>query len=113
MRNIMNFNKSWLFSKTAEEVPAKLPKKWEKVNVPHCWNAVDGQDGGNDYHRGTCYYAKSFAKKELPAGEQIYLELRGTNSSADVYLNGKALAHHDGGYSTWPRLGYRPSRYFN
>ncbi len=101
MRNILNFNSGWLFSKTAAEVPAELPKKWEKVNVPHCWNAVDGQDGGGDYHRGTCYYAKSFTKKELPAGEQIYLELRGTNSSADVYLNGKALAHHDGGYSTW------------
>ncbi len=101
MRNVLSFNKGWLFSKTATEVPSENPKKWEKVNVPHCWNAVDGQDGGGDYHRGTCYYAKSFAKKELPQGEQIYLELRGTNSSADVYLNGKALAHHDGGYSTW------------
>ncbi len=101
MRNVLNFNNGWVFSKNAKEVPSEMPKKWEKVNIPHCWNAVDGQDGGNDYHRGTCYYAKSFAKKDLPKGEQIYLELRGTNSSADVYLNGKALAHHDGGYSTW------------
>ena len=29
------------------------------------------------------------------------MEIQGANSSADVYLNGKKLAHHDGGYSTW------------
>ena len=31
----------------------------------------------------------------------MYLEIRGANSSADVYVDGKHLAHHDGGYSTW------------
>jgi len=71
------------------------------VNLPHSWNAIDGQDGGNDYFRGTSHYAKTFAKSELPEAAQYYLELRGANSSADVYLNGKLLAHHDGGYSTW------------
>ena len=37
----------------------------------------------------------------MPVNSQYYLEIRGANSSADVYLNGKKLAHHDGGYSTW------------
>ena len=100
MRNVFNFNASWLFAKQTE-VPAALPADWEQVNVPHCWNAVDGQDGGNDYFRGTCQYAKSFTKAELPAADRYYLEICGANSSADVTLNGAKLAHHDGGYSTW------------
>ncbi len=101
MRNIVNINQNWLFSKEAAAVPTELCADWEAVNVPHCWNAVDGQDGGNDYWRGTAYYAKSIAKADLPAAERYYLEINGANSSADVYLNGKSLAHHDGGYSTW------------
>ncbi|MBQ3491100.1 MAG: glycoside hydrolase family 2 protein, partial [Oscillospiraceae bacterium] len=100
MRNVLNFNASWLFAKQAE-VPATLPADWEQVNVPHCWNAVDGQDGGNDYFRGTCQYAKTFNKADLPEADRYYLEIRGANSSADVTLNGKKIAHHDGGYSTW------------
>jgi len=101
MRNIVNINQGWYFSKEATAVPEVLCTDWEAVNVPHCWNAVDGQDGGNDYWRGTAYYAKSIAKESLPAADRYYLEIQGANSSADVYLNGKALAHHDGGYSTW------------
>ena len=101
MRNIVNINQNWYFSKEATAVPETLCTDWEAVNVPHCWNAVDGQDGGNDYWRGTAYYAKAIAKADLPEQSRYYLEIQGANSSADVYLNGKALAHHDGGYSTW------------
>ena len=101
MRTVLNFNASWAFKKQAAELPAVMPADWEAVNLPHCWNAVDGQDGGNDYFRGTCHYAKSFNKADLPEADLHYLEIRGANSSADVYLNGEKLAHHDGGYSTW------------
>ena len=101
MRNIVNINQGWYFSKEATAVPEALCTDWEAVNVPHCWNAVDGQDGGNDYWRGTAYYAKSITKAELPVSDRYYLEIQGANSSADVYLNGAHLAHHDGGYSTW------------
>ncbi len=101
MRNIINFNAAWAFNKDASAVPTALPGDWETVTLPHTWNAIDGQDGGNDYYRGTGYYAKTIVKGELPAADRYFLELCGANSSADVYLNGKALAHHDGGYSTW------------
>lgn len=101
MRQIMNFNTKWAFSKEASSIPESMPERWYWVNLPHCWNDIDGQDGGNDYFRGTAYYAKEIEKAELPEGKQYYLEIRGANSSADVYLDGKKLAHHDGGYSTW------------
>ena len=101
MREIISLNSNWAFSKTAEGIPSAMPTDWEAVNVPHSWNAIDGQDGGNDYFRGTAYYAKVLNKTELPKADRYYLEIRGANSSADVYMDGKALAHHDGGYSTW------------
>ena len=101
MRTVLNFNTKWAFAKHVNEVPAVMPTDWYWVNLPHCWNNIDGQDGGNDYFRGTCYYAKSFEKTELPESERYYLEINGANSSADVYFNSQLLAHHDGGYSTW------------
>ena len=101
MRTIININRKWAFTKMASEIPAAMPTNWDFVNIPHSWNAIDGQDGDNDYFRGTAFYAKAFSKVDLPNKDQYYLEFKGVNSSADVYLNGKKLAHHDGGYSTF------------
>lgn len=101
MRQIINFNKKWAFSKEATEVPAVMPERWYWVNLPHTWNDIDGQDGSNDYYRGTAYYAKTLEKIDLPAADQYYLEFRGANASATVYVNGKKMGSHDGGYSTW------------
>lgn len=101
MREIINVNEKWAFSKEATAVPEAMPERWYWVTLPHTWNGIDGQDGGADYYRGTCYYAKEIEKAELPEASRYFLELCGANSSADVYVNGKKLAHHDGGYSTW------------
>ncbi|MBO4940336.1 MAG: glycoside hydrolase family 2 protein [Clostridia bacterium] len=100
MRKILNFNENWQFFKGVADVTAAR-ENGEAVCLPHSWNAKDGQDGGNDYFRGSCLYVKKIAKAELPENEEYYLEINGANSSADVYVNGKHLAHHDGGYSTW------------
>ena len=98
MRNIINLNENWLFAKNTADIAVR---EGETVNLPHTWNAADGHDGGNDYFRGSCLYVKTINKSELPAADLYYLELRGANSSADVYVGGEKLAHHDGGYSTW------------
>ncbi len=101
MRTVLNLNAKWAFSKEATQIPSEIDKKWNFVNLPHSWNAIDGQDGDSDYYRGTAYYAKKLVKTDLPEAQKYYLEIRGANSSADVYAGGKHLAHHDGGYSTW------------
>lgn len=101
MRKVLNINRKWAFSKDFSEIPSQINAKWNFVNLPHTWNAIDGQDGGNDYYRGICCYAKELTKEELPDADRYYLELCGANSSADVFVNGTKLAHHDGGYSTW------------
>lgn len=101
MRQVLNMNTKWAFSKEAAGVPSEMPENWYWVSLPHTWNAIDGQDGNNDYYRGTAYYAKELDKTELPEAQQYYLEICGANSSAVVYANGKKIASHDGGYSTW------------
>ena len=99
MRKIISLNEGWQFSKDCS-APAHNDSV-VSVNLPHSWNATDGQDGGNDYFRGSCLYSKKLVKSELPVADQYYLEICGANSSADVYVNGEHKAHHDGGYSTW------------
>ena len=99
MRQIVCIDKEWLFAKDVSD-PAAISET-EKVDLPHSWNAIDGQDGGNDYFRGSCVYTKTITRAELPVADRYYLEIEGANSSADVYAGGVKLAHHDGGYSTW------------
>ena len=100
-----NWNDSWLFTKEASLIADNRTilkeAEWEAVTLPHTWNAKDGQDGGNDYHRGTCYYAKKLSREDYKDAKQVYIEFEGANSSADVYVNGKLAVHHDGGYSTF------------
>ncbi len=73
----------------------------QEVALPHTWNAIDGQDGGNDYWRGTCVYETAFPRPEISADERVYLEFQGVNASAKVVLNGAEVGSHDGGYSTF------------
>ena len=93
MRKVISMNKSWTFTG-----PDGLP---HLVDVPHTWNNLDGQDGGNDYWRGICAYKKTFPKPDFGAEERVYLEFRGVNASAKVELNGALVGTHDGGYSTF------------
>ena len=95
MRKILPIHDNWLFSKwnTGEAV--------ETVTLPHTWNAVDGQDGGNDYYRGTCYYTRQLNKPELNPGDEVWLEILGAAHTSEVFWNGVRLAHHEGGYSAF------------
>ena len=92
MRNIICINEKWNFTKD---------NKTEIVSLPHTWNGIDGQDGGNDYYRGLCIYEKEILKADMPEGDEVYIQLDGANSSATVYFNGRKLITHDGGYSTF------------
>ena len=94
MRNITVLKEGWHFLKKdlSYENAVKYAEMGEAVSVPHTWNAVDGQDGGNDYHRGLCWYVRELTAKEL-AGECVFAEFNGAAMSADVWFNGKHTAH--------------------
>ena len=101
MREVININKNWLFSKKEQPVPKTLPEDWESVNLPHTWNGTDGQDGGNDYYRGKCCYVKLLKKADLGEKPVHYIQFDGVNSSAEVWWNGEKIGSHDGGYSAF------------
>lgn len=105
-----NLNTGWLFSKTASEAPAAFPAAgsieaepdiWEPISLPHTWNALDGQDGGNDYYRGTCWYMRELIMPRKNAEEEFWLEFEGAAMTAEVWLDGVKLCRHEGGYSTF------------
>ena len=78
---------------------AKQGCDFAQVALPHTWNALDGQDGGNDYWRGIGTY-----EIDLPnptEGKKQYIEFQGANHVATVYCNGRELGTHKGGFSTF------------
>ena len=75
MRTIVNLNRKWAFAKGVAQPPVEIPELWNFVNLPHTWNAIDGQDGGNDYYRGTCYYVKTLMREEIPESEKLFFPL--------------------------------------
>ena len=94
MRKITNINKNWQFTYSKDHTTTTL-------DLPHNWNGIDGQDGGNDYYRGTCTYEHTFEKPAMKKGDLLYVEFKGVNSSCKVFLNGNEVCSHDGGYSTF------------
>lgn len=102
MRTIRTLRDGWRFLKAElpVETAMQYAERGEAVTVPHTWNAIDGQDGGNDYHRGLCWYVRKIAAEEL-TGEVNYLECCGANHTAEVYLDGTLLARHEGGYAVF------------
>ena len=102
MRKITTLTEGWRFLKAA--IPAQVAVHYaaqgEEVRLPHTWNAIDGQDGGNDYHRGTCWYVRELSAEET-AGERLFLELNGAAMTCEVWFNGEKLCRHEGGYSTF------------
>ena len=93
MRKTHLLNQDWIFTYFDGEK--------SKINIPHTWNNIDGQDGGNDYRRGTCIYEKDFVAPQYNDNECVYLEFAGVNASAKVILNDIEIMTHDGGYSTF------------
>lgn len=99
MRTKTVINEGWVFSKECNFVPTVLPMDWEKIKIPHTWNSIDGQDGGSDYYRGTCCYARVIERQQKE--DVIYLEFEAAANSATVYMNGEKIFYHEGGYSTF------------
>ena len=81
MRSVLQWNQDWYFWKSPYLAAQTIPADAWPVDLPHTWNGIDGQDGGNDYFRSSCCYAKRIRKAELPEENRYFLELNGANSS--------------------------------
>lgn len=93
------FNHNWLFVKDKIELEHITRESFETLDLPHTWNNLDGQDGGNDYVRTVSTYVKYFNYKKTL--DRVYIEFEGVNSISNVYLNNQLLGLHQGGYSAF------------
>lgn len=66
------------------------------LNVPGDWNS---QDAKFLYYEGTVWYKKSFDVQLPKEDEKVFLYFGAVNYQADVYLNGKKLGMHRGGFT--------------
>jgi beta-glucuronidase len=66
------------------------------LNVPGDWNS---QDSKFLYYEGTVWYKKSFDYTKTSPSNRLFLHFGAINYRADVYLNGKKLGMHKGGFT--------------
>ena len=74
---------------------------WTTLNLPHTWNNLDGQNGLKDYYRGIGWYRKHYPVDKNLKGRHFFLKFDAASSVADVYVNGKHLGEHRGGFSAF------------
>ena len=75
--------------------------RWEDVTIPHTWNALDGQDGGNNYYRGESWYRKVLQWDPAYENKQVYIEFLGAGSAAEMFVNGVSVGTHKGAYTAF------------
>lgn len=73
---------------------------WERVCLPHTWNNLDGQDGG-DYYRGPSWYRKNIYVPGEYEGKKVFVRFGAAGMIADVYVNGKFVGEHKGGFAAF------------
>ncbi len=97
-------NEKWKF---ARENPAGAESihfddsGWESIALPHTWNARDGQDGGNDYYRGTGWYRKRLRIQGPLRGKSIFLKFDGAATASKVFVNGREAGVHRGNFGAF------------
>ena len=74
---------------------------WQKVTVPHTWNAKDVLTEGNNYYQGIGWYRSTFDIPDNDQNQRYFIRFEGVSLVADVFLNGKYLGNHKGGYSAF------------
>lgn len=97
MRTILSLKDGWHFQLSDSLVP---PQGGDPVVIPHTWNALDGQDGGNDYHRGGGWYSRIIEPDPSWQGMRVYAEFEGVSLAAEVFVNGEKVLEHSGGFAS-------------
>jgi len=73
-------------------------RAWSRLNLPHTWNASDGDVGGT-YYRGAGWYRRTLTVPPAKPGARRYLEFDGAALAADVWVNGVHVGRHEGGFA--------------
>jgi len=81
--------------------PAYDDSRWEEVSLPHTWNALDGQDGGNNYYRGAGWYRTTIAIDAAWRGKRVLLRFGAASTAAGVFVNGNPAGEHRGAFGAF------------
>ncbi len=103
-RSVVNIDEAWKFgdSSSADVASENFDDSgWENINLPHTWNGIDGQDGGNNLYRGAKWYRKSLLAETAWQGKKVFIRFGAANMKTDVYINGQAIGSHTGGYAAF------------
>ena len=87
----------WMF-RFSHQVEKSSPAP---VSLPHTWNAQDALSGKIDYKRGIGNYQRKLFVRPEWKGKRLFLRFEGANSVANVFVNGKHVGEHRGGYSAF------------
>lgn len=87
----------WMF-RFSHQVEKNSPTP---VSLPHTWNAQDALSGKMDYKRGIGNYQRTLYVRPEWKGKRLFLRFEGANSVANVFLNGRHVGEHRGGYSAF------------
>lgn len=72
-----------------------------RVDLPHTWNAQDALSGKPDYKRGIGNYDKKLFIRSEWKGKRLFLRFEGANCVSNVFINGKQIGEHRGGYGAF------------
>lgn len=105
-RMVQPFNSGWSFKKSPTNKELALITNqwnngWEKVEVPHTWNAKDMQVKAADFYEGVGYYKKEYLFPLELKDKRVFLRFEGVGSCTEVYVNGTLATTHKGGYSAF------------
>lgn len=92
---LINDNWNFRFSHEVEQ------RSGQRVDLPHTWNTTDALSGKIDYKRGIGNYEKNLFLDADWEGKRLYLRFNGANSVANLFVNGKHIGEHRGGYSAF------------
>lgn len=77
----------------------KQPARTE-VQVPHTWNTEDVFNGMGGYLRSAFVYERTIPAGK-PDGQRRFLHFQAVNSVADIFINGRRVGSHYGGYTAF------------
>ena len=90
-------NQDWSF-RFSHQVNASAARR---VDLPHTWNAQDALGGKHDYKRGIGNYTKKIFIRPEWQGKRLFLRFEGANCVSNVFVNGKHIGEHRGGYGAF------------
>ena len=99
-RESKTINNGWRFLKgeCAQAADSAFDDtRWEPVSLPHTWN-TDAYTVRN-YYQGPAWYRREVNIPYEWDGKRIFLHLEGVSKAASVYVNGKHVGEHAGGYT--------------